>query len=297
MTYLRQGFYIQQWQYGGSNAAEQNIDDAIALALQYKAAGIMEKVFDGTVWMSQYAWGSPASVDDVIASKNKCDAAGLVYIPWTNPLYGGWEHLQWQAALYAEVGNIAGFLGWDTEPYAGFWGANRPEGAADFLMAKFRSFAPDCINIWQPDPRPNRLTELRPWEWSSRMHVYAPQTYWGDFETNPRYEIERARDQAINFALEYAPTISTGGATAAEFADAVTIMGEVGAVSTLAWRLGTLDDAFLSVLRDLAGATPNEPEHPTDPCVHMREQLQAWADAVPYTKITRKQLRTLLSEA
>lgn len=310
MSFLPQGFYIQQWQYGGGTAAEQNIDDAISLALEYKAAGIAEKVCDGLTWMGSIAAGNPFGVPDVVTHRNRCQAAGLVYIPWVNPLHGSRSFLVMQASLYALIGGEVGFLAWDTEPYAHFWGANRPRGDAAYMLDRFRADAPDCVNVWQPDPRPMRLEELRPDEWSQYMNVYAPQTYWGDFGTEPAPEITRALDQATNSfgtVLECAPTISTGGATPDEFAAALTTMADLDIEVVIAWRLGTLDAGYLSVLRDLAGhgeqppAPPPPP--PADDLATLKKQLEgmriladdvAWerlGNNIAGMKITRDVLR------
>lgn len=300
MTFLKQGFYIQQWQYGGGVAAEKDIHALIALAVEYNAAGIMEKCADGLSWMGRITNSSgqlitpksPTNIADVLAHRDATVAAGLDYLPWVNPLHGNRAFLRVQATLYALIGQRVGRLAWDTEPYEHFWGANRPVGDAAFLMDEFRRHAPDCVNVWQPDPRDARLAELRPLEWAQHMNVYAPQAYFGDFQTAPAAEIEHAWEQrnALGIA-EVAPTISTGGATPEGFAEAITAMGELGMTSLCAWRLGTLDAPFLNVLHDLAGHQEPEPVHD---CNALRaELLELKADAP--TVLTAKQIDALLA--
>lgn len=270
MTFLPQGWILQQWQYGGTTAAEKSIDEAISTARDYAAAGIAEKVCDGLTWMGNVAIGSPSSLADVIAHRDKCLAAGLVYLPWTNPLHGSRNFLSQQARQYAAIGKECGFLVWDSEPYASFWGANRPVDDAAIMLEEFRSLAPNCANIWQPDPRPGRLAELRPDEWAEHMNVYAPQSYWTDFGTAVEGEIDRAAAQAEQFGIaECAPTIPANGDPAA-VPVALGRMATHGMVSCLAWRLGTLTPEHMGWLRDLAGAG-DEPE-PTDPCADLRAE-------------------------
>lgn len=272
MTFLPQGWILQSWMYGGSTAAEKNIDEAIATALAYKSAGIAEKVMDGLTWMGNIAAGSPRGIAEVMAHRDKCQAAGLAYTPWTNPLHGSRSFLAQEARLYAEIGNACGFLVWDSEPYAQFWGANRPAGDAAFLMDSFRQLAPDCANVWQPDPRPGRLAELRPEEWAPHMNVYAPQSYWTDFGTAVEGEIDRAASQAAQMGIgERAPTIPANGDPAA-IPVALERMSIHGMTTCIAWRLGTLSDAHMSWLRDLAGSG-QEPEQP-DPCAAQNAEIE-----------------------
>ncbi len=272
MKHLKQGWYLQTWQYGQPYAAEQNLDDAIALALKYGASGVSPKVLDGTVWMDAYnpGHGAPASIVDVERDAQKCHDAGLLYLPWTNPLWGDDAHLMRQAGMYAAVGDIAGYLVWDSEPYPQFWGAWKPVNAARRMLDEFHRRAPDCINIWQPDPRPGRLAELRPEEWTPYMHIYTPQSYWTDFGTAVEGEIDRAADQAAQMGFsEVAPTIPANG-DAGAVPVALGRMAERGMSSCFAWRMGTLSAAHLGWLRDLAPAG----ELPPDPATELAELRQ-----------------------
>lgn len=295
MTFLPQGWILQQWQYGGTTAAEKNIDQAIETAIGYEAAGIAEKVCDGTTWMGNVAFGSPSSMADVIAHQKRCRDAGLVYLPWTNPLHGSRDYLTDQARQYAAIGKDCGYLIWDSEPYAGFWGADRPVGDAQFMLEEFRRLAPACVNVWQPDPRPGRLAELRPDEWAQHMNVYAPQSYWTDFGTDVEGEIDRAAAEAQQFGIaECAPTIPANGAGAA-VPVALGQMAGHGMTSCLAWRLGTLTAEHLGWLRNLAGHEEQPPQPPD--CAELQakhDQLLAGLDTIidkrPYKAPPKKEL-------
>ena len=301
------GWILQIWQYGGSTASEHTLDDAIATALQYGAVGIAPKVLDGLTWMGHVQRGAPdapLSVNDVANHAARCQDAGLMYLPWVNPLHGSREYLNGQAALYATVGNVAGSLTWDSEPYDQFWGANRPVGDAFAMLEEFRRIAPSCFNIWQPDPRPGRLAELRPDEWAQHMNAYAPQSYWSDFGTSAAFEIDRAADQAAAFGIaECAPTIPAN-TDPANVPAALQRMAERGVSGCLAWRMGTLTDGHLGWLRDLAGTghQPAPPPEPPDACAeiqaeydHLHAQLEAWRDAKPFRAVTKKKLKALLA--
>ncbi len=299
MTFLRSGWYLQIWQYGHGTAAEQNIDDAIQTALKFGAAGISPKVLDGTDWMGHIntGHGVPTSVADVVRDSRKCSDAGLWYLPWVNPLYGDDAFLRREAEIYGHIGAEISALVWDSEPYAGFWGANRPVGAASYLLTQFRGHAPNCFNIWQPDPRPGRLEELRMYEWAQHMNCYTPQSYWTDFGTGVAFEIDRAKGNADSFGIpEVSPTIPGNGA-----ADAVPValerMGGHGITSCFAWRMGSLSEAHMSWLRDLAPAgpltggpehpPPDEPEHPPDVSKDDQiEMLRILADDVATDRLT-----------
>ncbi len=257
MTHLKPGWYLQVWMYGAPYAAEKDLNEAIELALKYGAVGIAPKVMDGTTWMGSVNPGhaAPMGVSTVSLDHEKCTNAGLDYLPWVNPLYGDDNFLRTQAKLYAQIGKAAGKLMWDSEPYAGFWGANKPVGAAAFLLAAFREQAPDCVNVWQPDPRPGRLAELRPAEWSSRMDVYSPQAYWSDFETTPQIEVDNAAFYAKGLGLECAPTIPAN-TDASTYGPALTRMADHGIVTTIAWRMGTLGVSHLQALQELTKQDP-----------------------------------------
>lgn len=298
MSVLPQGWYVQQWQYGGSTAAEQSIDDTIQLALEYRAAGILEKVMDGLTWMGDIAPGSPAQMLDVIQHQKRCRDEGLIYIPWINPLWGDEAYLMQQARQYAAIGRDCGYLAWDTEPYEHFWGANRPAGDAARMLDEFRRLAPSCVNIWQPDPRPGRLAELRPDEWAPYMNVIAGQHYWDDFGTSPDAEMVRADGLSQSFGLPCAPTISASGSPE-EFRAAIIGMGNRGMTACIGWRLGTLGQSHLSVLRALAGKQDAPiPDQPGD-CRKIRDELTMLRDGLdrlittPYRRPAKRDLIAL----
>jgi hypothetical protein len=263
---LFQGRWIQVWQYGQPAAAETGLADAAALCQTFGYQGLLVKAFDGDDWMRKFDDAADAlgSVAQVAEQRDFCRARGLGYGVWVNPLFGDQAFLDRQAELYAAVGNVTNLMAWDTEPFDKFWGANRPAGAAARLMGRFRDLAPGCVNVWQPDPRPGRLAELRPGEWAPQMNVYAPQIYWTDFRTTPASEVERAVAQQPDLGIaELAPTLP-GAASAAELGAAVDLLGQHSAAACVVWRLGSTNAASLRAARDGKLSVPTTGEIPAE---------------------------------
>jgi hypothetical protein len=270
MTFVS-GIYIQAWQLGSPYSSENNFTDAVALCQSYGIAGILVKAFDGIVWHAAYAPEPDAlhSVEQAQEQQAFARERGVGYGVWTNPLHGSRAELARQADIYAELGAAVGLLAFDTEPYQSFWGANRPAGSAAFFMDRFRAGAPDCATIWQPDPRPNRLAELRPEEWAPHMNVYAPQVYWTDFQRPADEVLAEAFDgyQQLGIA-EWAPTLP-GNAEPEDLTAAADLIRAQGAAGGLVWRLGTTGPRQLDALRWV----PLPP--PADPCSALRAAIRS----------------------
>lgn len=267
MTFLH-GVYLQTWHLTQPYAAERTFPEVVSLCQSYGLAGIMVKAFDGTDWHATYAPEHDAlrSVEQAVEQRDFARSRGIGYLPWTNPLHGSRAFLTRQADLYAALGAAVGMLAFDSEPYPSFWGANRPAGDAAYFMDRFRAGAPDCATVWQPDPRPARLAELRPAEWAPHMNVYAPQVYWPAFGQPSGSVLAQAFDgfQSLGIA-EWAPTLP-GDADPAELAAALELIRVQGSAGCLVWRVGTTGPSQLEVLR---GAFP------ADPCQALKDGVHA----------------------
>jgi hypothetical protein len=256
---------LQRWQF--ASQAEKSLDAEIALAQQYGYDGILAKALDGTMWMGQVDSGGLDSYDDVAASAAACHAAGLKFFVWFNPLD---EDLDTQAEMMAGCMDQCDGGAFDTEPYAGFWGANRPAGRADYLMREVTARLEDQgkPRIWQPDPRPQHLAEVGGDEWGPHMTHYAPQNYVSDFYFVPTAELFRAlqadgRTIANQYGLTYWPTLPGNADTGLMPGDAINV--DEGFV---VWRIGSTP---ANTLQYLGGITLSE--QPTDPCSDLASQV------------------------
>ena len=269
MTFL-QGYYMQVWQWGPPHAAERTIDEAIALCHEYNIQGLLLKALDGTTWMGDVDH-SPDAIhghDDIHRLRLKCSDAGLGFGVWTNPLHGDTGYLARQAMLYAQAGDIAGLLALDVEPFGAFWGANRPKGDAAYFTDSIRSHAPDLPIIFQPDPRPARLAELRPDEWIANANVMSGQHYWTNFDTTWYDEYIAAFNNHAKWpSPETAPTFP-GNAPAGGIAGFVRAIMTSEAQGAIIWRLGTTGPEQLATIRD-------NPFPPHRPAPTIEERLAA----------------------
>lgn len=287
MTFLN-GIWLQSWMLSPPYAAETSFAESVALCQSYGIAGILVKAFDGLSWHASYAPGADSlrSVEQAQTQQAFARERGVGYAVWTNPLHGPRAFLAMQADLYAQLGAAIGMMAIDSEPYQSFWGANRPVGDAAFFMDRFRAGAPNCATIWQPDPRPARLAELRPAEWAQHMNVHAPQIYAADFNdgTSASDWIDIALQQAEQFGIaECAPTL---GATdsAASLGAAAQRAIEQNMRGLLLWRLGTANADQLQTL----GSTmpPGGPGRPPSEVQDIVQALRGLADRLEALKIS-----------
>jgi hypothetical protein len=280
------GKTLQLWQFEG-----RSLKQVCDQALQYGFNGVMVKAFDGDRWMNVFDVGSTdalGSVEKVTAQRAHCESKGLRYAIWTNPLYGDNDYLSREAELYAAAANAAGVIVWDTEPYDQFWGPNRPRGAATRLMSRFRALAPQALCVWQPDPRPARLAELRPEEWAPFMQVYSPQVYWSDFQRPVIDVLQEAWDGYLRMqaqsglapTCEFAPTLP-GNASPTSLAESFRWLHTATVMGVMVWRYGSMAQPNLAAVRDgqLFGLqpppqpAPEPPPAPADP----RKLMVDWA--------------------
>lgn len=296
VTFLN-GPWLQTWQLTPPYAAEMNFAEVVSLAQSYGLAGIFVKAVDGVDWHASYAPEADAlaSVEQAVQQQAFARARGVGYGVWVNPLWGSADFLQEESALYATLGSAIGMMAFDTEPYEHFWGANRPEGDAAAFMQRFRDAAPNCVTVWQPDPRSDRLAELWPREWAPHMNVYAPQCYWTDFGVDWRSSITDAGVQADIFGIaDFAPTLP-GAADAAELLSAVALLstgksgdGSPYASGAVVWRTGTAGPSQLDALK-----WPVTP--PADPCQKLRSDIAALIATKPYRAPSKTKLKGLIS--
>ena len=189
---LFEGTWLQIHQFDDLGGSRNSLDELIDLAKSFRFAGLLVKAFDGDVFMNQFDSAPDAigSIAEIGQQKQRCTDAEIGYGVWVNPLHPndfpglGKEFLDRQGDLYGEAGEACGLVVFDSEDGNHFWGARRPKGDASRLMEHFRAKAPNCVSVWQPDGRVqfDHLLNLRPEEWGPHMNVYAPQTYWTDFQ-------------------------------------------------------------------------------------------------------------------
>jgi hypothetical protein len=272
MVFL-EGTWLQVHQVNALPGDRNTIAELIQLAKNCRAAGITLKAFDGDAWMgSEIRFPDTAadalrSMAQIESQRADCEAAGINYAIWVNPLHPSdfgldLDFLDLQADLYAEAGNLAGRIIFDSEDGAGFWGGNRPAGHARRLMDRFRGKAPNVITVWQPDGRRRfeHLDRLRPDEWAPHMNVYAPQVYFTDFQRSFTDELtdqfetfkELKSDHGLPDSSEWRPTF---GATspANEVLDAMRMASEQGASGSIIFHLGAMRPALFETIKLAAG--------------------------------------------
>lgn len=227
----------------------QNFADAqvAAICTETGMNAVAVKALDGLTWMGSIASGNPNSAEMVKAQRVFYNALGIRYGVWVNPLYGPDTYLEQQAEAIAEAANQAQFLCIDSEPYPSFWGANRPVGAANYLMTLVRArLNPDIPILWQPDPRPERLAEIRAEEWALHMDAWAGQHYFSEFGTPPDLEAEAAFARASAYGLHVViPTFSANGVRRGQLAKAVRAARERDAYGFIIWRYGLANLSLL----------------------------------------------------
>jgi hypothetical protein len=261
---------LQIWKFAGDARDASNLDDAIATAKRYGFDGLLVKALDGTDWMRTYdaADDALASAAHVASQRERCQAAQLKYYVWTNPLHD--VDLDRQAALTAEAALAADGLFLDSEPYASFWGAWRPQGSAERFMQGIRQRAPRAWLALQPDPRPARLAELRPEEWLPYVDAFAGQHYWTDFfpdragwASRARLELANAAELGQQWGKPVLPTLP--GISDPSVVPVDLLRDFSGFV---VYRLGTTRPAMLELLggvRYEAAAPLTQPPQPLDP--------------------------------
>lgn len=258
---------IHCWQWGPGYAAEQNLADICKTALAFGFDGILVKCLDGLDWAATYFDGqdAPGSLEQVYQQWAYANERGLKYYAGVNPLYLPGE-LEEEGGVYGDVANVVDGLVLDVEPYPQFWGDWRPPGAAKLLMETIRAVAPAAQLVFQPDPRPARLYELRPEEWVPYCDVIAGQHYWNDFQSDPRQEMANAAALGEVWGKPSWPTLP-GNAPVESFPlDLI-----AGFPGLIAWRLGTTGPQVLAVLGELQMAGGEDPPPPSQPSY---EELQ-----------------------
>lgn len=248
------GIWLQHWMYGQPYAAETNFNDLVALAKAFGFDGVCVKAMDGLTWMGDVQSGYPDAIRtlaQIRQQREAAESAGVQYACWVNPLFGPSQFLLDQADAYSNIGIVTGCLWWDTEPYAGFWGPNRDDSLTSIMLERFRAAAPDCLNVWQPDPRRPRLLELGN-VWGDHMNVLAGQTYWTDFGAAEAPTLDAAyqeflvakQDGRLYADAEWSATLP-GNADPEDLTAAMGRIGRQGAKSAIGWRVGTMGPAAL----------------------------------------------------
>lgn len=201
-----------------------------ALANGFNA--VLLKAIDGADWMEAFdPEEGLGSLAEVRAAKEYFEESGLRFGVWVNPKV---NNTLWDEDVTAELANICDFVFLDVEPYAGFWEAWRPAGVAFEWMRRVREKSPNGVFVLQPDPRSNRLAEIRPAEWLSECDGWAPQWYWTDFGMSPEGVLEE-----LPGPLDTYPTVPANASPdeIARFMQGLDSIPNVkGAVL---WRLGT----------------------------------------------------------
>lgn len=269
---------LQVWQYGPPHAWERTLGEAINTARTYGFDGLAVKALDGSQWMAIYDDDDAAlgAIEEARAQYEQCQAAGLSYYVWTNPLANEArpDSLDWQADVSAELAMATDGLLLDAEPYGQFWGAWRPVGLARRFMERIRAYAPDAWIGFQPDPRPGRLEELRPEEWLPSCNVLAGQHYWSTFGSDARLELEYARHLGARYGLEVWPTLP-GNAPPESFP--LDLIAQFP--GCVVWRMGSTPTETLALLGGIA--MPAEETPPSaHPCASLIEGLAHAADVL-----------------
>ena len=280
------GAWLQHWQYGPSAAAERTLAEVLELARTWGFTGVLVKAMDGLDWMGDIPGQRPyadalRSVGQAVRQQELAANHGLGYGVWTNPLYNSdptWQRAQ--AAAYALLGSTLGSMTWDSEPYEHFWGPNRPDEAVRRTMEAFRATAPDCWNIWQPDPRPARLAELGT-VWGQYMNTFAGQDYWTDFGEGAIGQLDQthriigdAKERGVLYAgADWCPTLP-GNGTKADIDRALRWAQAVGCPGAIFWRLGTMGRSQLEAVLENPWPAVVDPEPPADPCAAIRAELE-----------------------
>ncbi len=246
------GRWLQVWELGSGAAAEDTLEKACQTALDFGFQGILVKALDGMNWHSSWSDNDDAVSGPNMVSwqKTYANKVGLEYGVWCNPhWFPDREDLRKEAGIYAVAGASAGLLVLDAEPYPSFWGANRPEGDAQFFLEQIRRYAPDLPIIFQPDGRHARLEELRHDEWYPNTNGYAPQDYWTDFTQDP---VDAVRYGGTNYPLsEFCPTFP-GDGNPSDYERAWNFArDEFGATGLIVWRLGTANSDVLNAVKNL----------------------------------------------
>ncbi|MBI4496323.1 MAG: hypothetical protein HY689_00255 [Chloroflexi bacterium] len=243
---------LQVWQWDSATQSEATIDDVVRLCLRFGATGMLVKALDGDAWM--YAiehrdhpgqeGDALSSVDDARRQAEACHAAGLYYGVWVNPLG---RDVEAEARLAGELARAPEIdaLVLDVEPYQGHWGAWRPEGLAREYLERVRALAPDAYLVLQPDPRPERLAEIRPEEWAPSCNAVSGQHYWGAFGTGVHAELVRGGELERVVGLTNYPTLSVGGATPEQMREAGELLHTLEYRGAVLWRVGAVDARML----------------------------------------------------
>jgi len=250
---------IQVWQWGSPIASERNLAEICDTALAFGFDGLVVKCLDGLDWAASYFFGedAPDSVAQVTQQHAYCAGRGLQYYAGVNPLYFDDARLDEEAALVGELANVTDGVVLDLEPFARYWGANRVEGAATRFLNGVRAVSPAGVLIFQPDPRPDRLQELRPEEWFAQCDILAGQHYWPDFSSDPTAELTWAKTLGEQWGKPIWPTLP-GNAHPGEFPLDL-IAANPG---FLVWRLGSTGPAVLSLLGPLVLSGEEPPVGP-----------------------------------
>jgi len=269
-----EGTWIQIHQLDDLPDGRNTLNDLIALATEFRFGGLLLKAFDGDAFMGSEI-DEPDTSEDALRSiaqiaeqKARCVAAGVGYGVWVNPLHPadfhlGLDFLDRQADRYAQAANAAKLIVFDSEDGRKFWGALRPVGHARRLMEGFRSKSPDSITVWQPDGRTrfDHLQNLRPEEWAPHMNVYAPQTYWTDFQ-RPFRNVLREQFETFRGMKEdglfpddavWRPTMP-GDSDSDDLLNALTLAAvEQDATGCIIFHLGSMAEENFGIVDQAAG--------------------------------------------
>lgn len=266
--------YLQRWQY--ASQAEKNLQAESDLCQMYGFEGIAAKALDGTMWMSNFDPNPDAlgSVDQVARQAQFCHDRGLKFVVWMNPLQ---IDMPTQARIAIDCAGVCDGVCFDTEPYAHFLGAWPPVGLCRSYMETIKgSVSADTLLIWQPDPRPAHLLELRIDEWAPYMTHYSPQNYVNDFYWTPTPDLFRllqanAAAVAAQYGMRLWPTLPGNADLSLLPEDAIRDL-----TSFVVWRIGSTPADILGYLGGIPLVT-QEPEQPVEDTevAELREKIKA----------------------
>lgn len=174
------------WQF--DQLGERSVNAIAETCKRSGIAGVIFKAADGLAFPTQFRNPdlSPlaiASVSDVAERVEQFRRAGLRAGAWVNVTRWQWAQ---QGILHGEIAEACGWLALDLEPYDEFLGVYPPvDGVESYLESLIgtgsRRRGDDWCLAMMPDPRLERLAELR-WElWGWRATCVYPQVYWTDF--------------------------------------------------------------------------------------------------------------------
>lgn len=197
------------WQF--DQLGEKSIDQIAATCRQHRIDGVVIKAADGDTWQATFD-SSPLGIRSpyvAAATSAALRARGLRVGFWVNVLDFKRVSPSAQAKLHASIAIALGPGAWlalDLEPYPQFLGPWPDGDAIDAYLTELIDTVNGYIGenwtlaMW-PDPRWDRLQELRWDRWGWRATCVYAQAYWTDFG-RPCPEV---LDDAV-FALDHHDT-------------------------------------------------------------------------------------------